>query len=63
MRRCLPITLAIALTGCTAASHAAVAPPTAAHHTPPAPAQRPARYGRPPQFVMISFDGSGDVAL
>ena len=42
----------------TGLSPAASAPPSTVTLSPRAP-----RYRRPPQFVMVSFDGSGDPKL
>jgi hypothetical protein len=60
----LPVALVVGCTGTHAASRAA---PPASRAAAPHPAVHPAaprvRYGRPPQFVMVSFDGSGDPVL
>jgi hypothetical protein len=65
LARSLSLLVGMALTaGCTGAG-AASRPATGASHAQPvaAPAAIHVRYHRPPQFVMVSFDGSGDVAL
>jgi peptidoglycan/xylan/chitin deacetylase (PgdA/CDA1 family) len=57
----LLVPVACACAGSSFAGTSSVpAPPSSSR---PPPAARPRRYARPPQFVMISFDGSGDAAL
>jgi hypothetical protein len=58
--------LVVVAAGCSSAGAAGRPAVVHHHHRPaptPAPAAVPRRYHRPPQFVMISFDGSGDAAL
>ncbi len=69
LRRCaagVSVALSLAACACVGTSHAAS--PSAPPQTPPESTDRvavkhAARYRRPPQFVMISFDGSGDPSL
>src|SRR5438067_7066460 len=59
----------LAASACSGASSAGHGADPATHRAPAPPASPPPRphrhwrYRRPPQFVMISFDGSGDVPL
>jgi hypothetical protein len=58
----LLIPAACACAGSSVAGASSVAPPPPSSSQPP-PTPKPRHYARPPQFVMISFDGSGDAAL
>ncbi|MDX6523375.1 MAG: hypothetical protein QOI17_888 [Gaiellales bacterium] len=58
------VLLLVVAAGCSNAGAASRPAVTHHHHRPtPGPPAAPRRYHRPPQFVMISFDGSGDAAL